>query len=338
MRAFEIVAGSSSLEGLRRCERPTPEPMPTQILVRMQAASLNYRDLLVARGHYMGGPLAANTVPLSDGVGEVVAVGGAVTRFRKGDRVSGTFFRGWNDGAPPRRNLVSLGAPPADGMLAEAVIFDEEDAVAVPASLSAVAAATLPCAAVTAWRSLVDIGRVEPGETVLLLGTGGVSMFALQFARMAGARVIITSSSDEKLERARALGADGCINYRTTPAWDQEAIKLTNGRGADHVLDVGGSATLSQSIASVAIGGHVAMIGVISGFGSPCSPYGLLGKQATLSGVYVGSRGHFERMNQAIAAHELQPVIDSEFGFDEAPDAYRRLESGAHVGKVVIRF
>ena len=210
--------------------------------------------------------------------------------------------------------------------------------MAVPPQLSAAAAATLPCAAVTAWRSLIDIGRVAPGESVLLLGTGGVSMFALQFARMAGARVIITSSSDEKLTRARALGADDCINYRATPAWDQQVIKLTGGRGVDHVLDVGGSGTLSQSIASVAIGGKVAMIGVITGFGSPCSPYGLLGKQASLTGVYVGSRGHFERMNQAISMHRLQPVIDSEFGFDEAPAAYRRLESSAHVGKVVIHF
>lgn len=337
MRAYEIVAGSNSLDGLRRCERPDPKPQPTQILVRIQAASLNYRDLLVARGHYMGGAVAANTVPLSDGVGEIVAMGAAVTRFRIGERVAGTFFRGWNDGKPPCGALTALGAPPADGVLADFAVFDQQDAVAVPAHLSAAGAATLPCAAVTAWRSLIDIGRIAPGETVLVLGTGGVSVFALQFARLAGARVLVTSSSDAKLARAQALGADGCINYRTTPEWDAEVLKLTGGRGVDHVLDVGGAGTLARSIGSVAVGGRVAMIGVLTGVGATGSPYGLLGKQASLHGVYVGSRGHFDSMNAAIAAHRLEPVIDCEFSFDDAPAAYRHLESGAHFGKVVIR-
>jgi NADPH:quinone reductase-like Zn-dependent oxidoreductase len=337
MRAYEIVAGSSSLDGLRRCERPDPVPRPTQILVRIQAASLNYRDLLIARGHYMGGTVVANTIPLSDGAGDVVAVGSAVTRFRVGERVAGTFFRGWLDGKPPRGPLVALGAPPADGVLAELAVFDEQDAVAVPAHLSAAGAATLPCAAVTAWRSLVDIGRVAPGESVLVLGTGGVSTFALQFARLAGARVLVTSSSDEKLARAKALGADGCINYRSHPEWDREVLKLTDGRGVDHVLDVGGSGTLTRSIGSAAAGGRIAMIGVLTGVGAPVNPYGLLGKQASLHGVYVGSRGHFEHMNAAIAVHRLEPVVDREFAFDEALAAYRHLESGAHVGKVVIR-
>src|SRR5277367_2934856 len=176
MRAYEILAGSSTLDGVRLCERPDPEPLATQILVRIQAASLNYRDLLIPRGHYMGGTVAANTVPLSDGAGEVVAVGAAVTRFRVGDRVAGTFFRGWIDGRPPRGPLISLGAPPADGVLAELAVFDEQDAVPIPSHLSWTRAATLPCAAVTAWRSLVDIGCIAPGETVLVLGTGGVSM------------------------------------------------------------------------------------------------------------------------------------------------------------------
>ncbi len=336
MRAYEIVAGSNSLDGLRRCERPDPKPQPTQILVRIQAASLNYRDLLIARGHYMGGAVAANTVPLSDGVGEIVAMGASVTRFRIGERVAGTFFRGWNDGKPPSGPLTALGAPPADGVLAEFAVFDHQDAVAVPAHLSAAGAATLPCAAVTAWRSLIDIGRIAPGETVLVLGTGGVSVFALQFARLAGARVLVTSSSDAKLARAQALGADGCINYRTTPEWDIEVLKLTGGRGVDHVLDVGGAGTLGRSIGCVAVGGRVAMIGVLTGVGAAGSPYGLLGKQASLHGVYVGSRGHFDSMNAAIAAHRLEPVIDREFSFDDAPAAYRHLESGAHFGKVVI--
>ena len=294
MRAYEIVAGSSSLDGLRRCERPDPKPLSTQILVRMQAAALNYRDLLIPRGHYMGGAVAANTIPMSDGAGEVIAAGSAVTRFRVGERVAGTFFRGWMDGRPPRGPLAALGAPPVDGVLAELVVFDEQDAVAVPAHLSAAAAATLPCAGVTAWRALVD-GHIAAGESVLVLGTGGVSIFALQFARLAGARVIVTSSSDEKLARAKALGVDGGVNYRTHPEWEREVLKLTDGRGVDHVVDVGGSGTLAKSIGSVAVGGRVAMIGVLTGVGAAGSPYGLLGKQASLNGIFVGSRGHFER-------------------------------------------
>ena len=337
MRAYEIVAGSSSLDGLRRCERPDPKPLPTQILVRMQAASLNYRDLLIPRGHYMGGAVAVNTIPMSDGAGEVIAVGSAVTRFRVGERVAGTFFRGWNDGKPPRGPLAALGAPPADGVLAELVVFDEQNAVALPAHLSAASAATLPCAGVTAWRALAD-GHIAPGESVLVLGTGGVSIFALQFARLAGARVIVTSSSDEKLARAKSLGADGCINYRAHPEWEREVLQLTDGRGVDHVVDVGGAGTLAHSIGSVAVGGRVAMIGVLTGVGAAGSPYGLLGKQASLNGIFVGSRGHFERMNAAISVNKMQPIVDREFGFDDAPAAYRHLESGAHFGKVVIRF
>jgi NADPH:quinone reductase-like Zn-dependent oxidoreductase len=337
MRAYEIVAGSSTVDGLRRCERPDPKPQPSQILVRIHAVSLNHRDLLIARGHYMGGAVSADTIPLSDGAGEVTAVGSAVTRFRVGDRVAGTFFRGWTDGKPPRRPLIALGAPPADGVLAEFAVFDEQDAVAVPAHLSWAAAATLPCAAVTAWRSLIDFGTLAPGETVLLLGTGGVSVFGLQFALLAGARVLITSSSDEKLARAKALGADGCINYRTHPEWDREVLKLTEGRGVDQVLDVGGSGTLSRSIGSIAIGGRVAMIGVLTGVGAAGTPYGLLGKQGSLQGIYVGSRGHFERMNAAISAHRLEPIVDREFAFDDALAAYRHLQSGTHFGKVVIR-
>jgi NADPH:quinone reductase-like Zn-dependent oxidoreductase len=285
----------------------------------------------------MGGAVAVNTIPMSDGAGEVIAVGSAVTRFRIGERVAGTFFRGWNDGKPPRGPLAALGAPPADGVLAELVVFDEQNAVALPAHLSAASAATLPCAGVTAWRALAD-GHVAPGESVLVLGTGGVSIFALQFARLAGARVIVTSSSDEKLARAKSLGADGCINYRAHPEWEREVLQLTDGRGVDHVVDVGGAGTLAHSIGSVAVGGRVAMIGVLTGVGAAGSPYGLLGKQASLNGIFVGSRGHFERMNAAISVNKMQPIIDREFGFDDAPAAYRHLESGAHFGKVVIRF
>jgi NADPH:quinone reductase-like Zn-dependent oxidoreductase len=337
MRVFEIVAGSTTFDGLKRAERADAKVQARQILVRIQAASLNFRDLMIARGHYMGGAAAANTVPLSDGSGEVVAIGANVKRFRIGDRVAGTFFRSWIDGPPPSGPLTALGATPTDGVLADLVAFDEQDAVMVPAHLTAEQAATLPCAGVTAWRALIENGRVSPGETVLLIGTGGVSIFALQFARLAGARVLVISSSDEKLERARALGADGCINYRTTPEWDGEVLRLTHGHGVDHVIEVGGAGTLNRSMAAVAAGGRIQLIGVLTGRGEPLSPYGLLGKQASVQGVYVGSRGAFERMNAAITAHRLVPVIDRVFDFEQAPAAYRHLEQAAHFGKVVLR-
>jgi NADPH:quinone reductase-like Zn-dependent oxidoreductase len=338
MRAYEIVAGSTSLDGLKRTTRPDPVPQAGQILVKMQAVSLNFRDLMIARGHYFGGAVSANTIPVSDGTGEVVAVGNAVTRFRVGNRVCGTFFRGWIDGRTPPGPVVSLGAPPADGVLADLAVFHEQDTVAVPPHLSPEAAATLPCAAVTAWHGLVDNARVTSGETVLIIGTGGVSIFALQLARLAGARALVISSSDEKLARARKLGAEDGINYRTTPEWDAEVLRLTQGRGVDHVVEVGGAGTLGRSINAAAIGGRIQLIGVLTGRGGePPSPYGLLGKQASIQGVFVGSRGHFERLNAAIAANRLEPVIDRVFSFEEAPAAYRHLEHGAHFGKVVIR-
>jgi NADPH:quinone reductase-like Zn-dependent oxidoreductase len=337
MRVFEIVAGSTTFDGLKRSERPDPQVQPHQILVRIQAASLNFRDLMIARGHYMGGAVPASTIPLSDASGEVVATGAEVNRFTIGDRVAGTFFRGWIDGRPPAGPLTALGASPTDGVLADLVTFDEQDAVAVPADLTAEQAATLPCAGVTAWHALIENGAVTPGETVLLIGTGGVSIFALQFARLAGARVLVISSSDQKLERARALGADGCINYRKTPEWDREVLRLTQGRGVDHVVEVGGAGTLGRSMSAAAAGGRIQLIGVLTGRGEDLSPYGLLGKQASIQGVYVGSRGQFERMNAAISAHRLVPVVDHVFGFDEAPAAYRHLEQSSHFGKVVIR-
>ncbi|MGC2030735.1 MAG: NAD(P)-dependent alcohol dehydrogenase [Steroidobacteraceae bacterium] len=338
MRVFEVLAGSTSLDGLRAADRPQPTAAPRQILVRMQAASLNYRDLMLAKGHYGGGPVRVTTIPLSDGVGEVVSIGSEVTRFRVGDRVAGTFFRDWSDGPPGNSPHVAIGAPPADGVLAEYAVFDEQDAVAVPSHLSAEAAATLPCAGVTAWRALVDFGRVAPGETVLLIGTGGVSIFALQFARLAGARALIISSSDAKLARARALGAEAGINYRTTPDWEREVVRSTGGIGVNHIIEVGGAGTLGRSMDCLAVGGRIALIGVLTGNASQPSPYPLLRKQASVQGVFVGSRGHFERMNAAVAGNRLEPVVDRVFPFDQAPEAYRYLESGVHFGKVVVRF
>jgi NADPH:quinone reductase-like Zn-dependent oxidoreductase len=337
MRAYEIIAGSTGVDGLRRCDRPEPQTAPGQILVRMRAASVNFRDLAIVRGQYFGGPLQHNTVPLSDGAGEVIAIGEGVTRFRVGDRVAGTFFRNWIAGPPLPGPRVALGAPPADGVLSEYALFGEQDAVAVPAHLSFEAASTLPCAGVTAWHALMDIGHVQPGHSVLVLGTGGVSIFALQFARLAGARVLATSSSDDKLARARKLGAAAGVNYRATPNWEQEVLRLTDGRGVDLIVEVGGGGTLGRSIQAIGIGGKIALIGVLSGHSTDANPLGLMTKYASLHGVFVGSRSMFERMNAAIAGNSLEPVIDRVFAFDEAAEAYRHLERGAHFGKVVIR-
>jgi NADPH:quinone reductase-like Zn-dependent oxidoreductase len=337
MRAYEVVAGSAGIDGLRRCERPEPQVAAGQILVRMRAVSLNYRDLMILRGQYGGGPVKQDTVPLSDGAGEVVAVGVDVSRFRVGDRVAGTFFRHWIDGPPLPGPRVALGAPPVDGVLADYVAFDEQDAVAIPAQLTLEQGATLPCAAVTAWHALVVTAGVRPGQTVVVLGTGGVSIFALQFARLAGARVLVTSSSDEKLAHATALGASGCINYRTMPDWDREVMNLTGGRGADCVVEVGGTGTLGRSMQALGIGGRILLIGVLTGRSGDVNPYLLMGKNASLHGIFVGSRAMFERMNAAIECNGMVPVIDRSFDFDEAAEAYRYLERGAHFGKIVIR-
>jgi NADPH:quinone reductase-like Zn-dependent oxidoreductase len=337
MRAYEIIAGSQGLDGLRRCERPDPQAAAGQLLVRVRAASLNFRDLLIARGQYFGGSLQHSTVPMSDGAGEVVAIGAGVTRFRIGDHVAGTFFRNWIGGPPLPGPRIALGAPPADGVLAEYAVFDEQDAVKVPGHLSFEAASTLPCAAVTAWHALMVIGHVQPGDSVLVLGTGGVSMFALQFARLAGARVLVTSSSDDKLARARALGAADGVNYRTTPNWEQEVLRLTDGRGVDCIIEVGGGGTLGRSIQAIGMGGRICLIGVLTGHSGDANPFGLMTKYASLHGVFVGSRSMFEKMNAAIATNALEPVIDRVFAFDQAADAYRHLERGAHFGKVVIR-
>ena len=336
MRAYEIVASSVGLEGLRRCERPDPEAHAGQILVRLRAASLNFRDLLMVRGKYSAGGQKQAVVPLSDGAGEVVATGPGVTRFRVGDRVAGTFFRHWIAGPPPQPQ-VALGASPVDGVLAEYAVFGEHDAVSVPSHLSFEAASTLPCAAVTAWHALMVIGHVQPGDTVLLLGTGGVSVFALQFARLAGARVLMTSSSDDKLAHARAMGAAAGVNYRATREWQHEVLRLTDGRGVDHIVEVGGSGTLGRSIQAIGSCGRIYLIGVLTGVAADANPYALMSKYASIHGVFVGSRTMFEKMNAAISINVLEPVIDRVFAFDEAVAAYRHLEHGAHFGKVVIR-
>ena len=336
MRVHEIPAGGRSIDALRCVERPDPEPGPGQVLVRVRAASLNFRDQAVITGNYFGGVVQRDIIPLSDGAGEVVAVGRDVKRLRAGDRVAGTFFLGWVDG-PPAGSFAARGAPPADGMLAEYVLLDEQDAVPIPPSLSFEEAATLPCAAVTTWHGLIETCHVRPGDTVLALGTGGVATFALLFGRAAGARVILTSSSDEKLERARALGAWGTINYRQHPDWEKQVLEMTGGAGATHVVETGGPGTLAKSMQAVAYGGHIALIGVLAGLQGDTNPHPIMRKGASLHGIFVGNRAMFERMNTAIEVNGLRPVVDRVFGFEEAAEAYRYQQSASLFGKVVIR-
>ena len=333
MRAYQLT-DQSGFGSLQINDLPIPVPGAGEVLIRVRATSLNYRDLMVADGRY--GRVAVPLIPLSDGAGEVVELGEGVTRWEAGDRVAGSFFQGWLAG-PFRKGIMETalgGALP--GMLAEYVVLSSDGLVAVPPHLDFEAAATLPCAAVTAWNALVTQGGVGPDDTVLLLGTGGVSIFALQIAKLRGARVIITSSSDTKLDRARQLGADEIINYRTTLEWEKQVFLLTGKRGVNHVVEVGGAGTLVKSLRSLAPGGIVSLVGGVSGFTSDVPLLDIIGKCALLRGIYVGSREMFEAMNIAFGTHRIQPVIDKVFAFEEAGEAYRFQQSGSHFGKVVI--
>jgi NADPH:quinone reductase-like Zn-dependent oxidoreductase len=335
MRAYRLheFGGSDAL----RCEDlPSPKPGPGQVLVRLRAASLNYRDLMIARGIY-NPRLKLPIIPLSDGAGEVVATGDGATRFKAGDRVVACFAPAWLDGPPTEaKGRSALGAD-AGGVLAEEVVLPEDGLLLIPAHLGFAKAATLPCAAVTAWNALVENGGIKPGDTVLVQGTGGVSLFALQFAKLAGATVIATSSSDEKLARVRALGASEVINYKTNTDWDKRVRELTGGQGVDLIVEVGGAGTLPKSVRAARLGGYIALIGVLSG-GGEFNPISILMKSIRLQGIFVGSRRMFEDMLRAVEASQLQPVVDRVFPFDQAVDALKHLESGAHFGKVVIGF
>ena len=336
MKAYEIQNDKQGLDVLTLVERPQPQPKTRQILVKIKAASLNYRDLLVAKGTY-GSKSVKPIVPLSDGAGEVVAVGEGVTRVKVGDRVAGIFMQTFISGelTPEKANSALGGA--IDGVLAEYVVFDEQSVVKIPAHLSYEEAATLPCAAVTAWNAMVAEGQIKAGDTILLQGTGGVSLFGLQFAKMMGAQVILTSSTDEKLNRAIQLGADVGINYKTTLDWEEKVWHLTDGRGVDLVVEVGGAGTLSKSLRAVRYGGKVAMIGVLTGVAGDVSTGAILHKHIRVQGIYVGSRDLFEDMNRSISLHRMKPIIDRVFPFHEAREALAYLESGAHFGKIVIR-
>lgn len=334
MRVFELQ-NKTGLAALTLAERDDPHPGPEQVLVQMRAATLNYRDALVINGLYNPN-LPLPFIPLSDGVGSVIAVGQNVTRVKTGDRVAGSFVQNWLSGEIPGK-VVTLGAD-RDGVLSQHVLLHQDGVVRVPEHLTDEEAATLPCAAVTAWSALMAQGALKPGDTVLVQGTGGVSLFALQFARLAGAHVIVISSSEEKLERARMLGASEGINYKRTPDWDTEVLKLTGGKGVDYVVEVGGAGTLPRSLNAVRAGGQVSLIGILSGISAEISTLPILMKQVRVQGVYVGSRATFEQMNKAIALHKLKPVIDRVFPFEEAIGAFRYMEKGGHVGKICIRF
>lgn len=334
MKAYELKA-VQSLDSITRVEREAPKPGVGQILIRTRAWSLNFRDTLVARGAY-GGPPKAGLIPLSDGVGEVVEVGAGVHRVKVGDRVAGCFMQEWLAGEIHPRAAVSALGGAIDGMLAEYVVLSQEGVVQVPAHLTDEEAACLPCAAVTAWNALVCESRIKAGDTVVLLGTGGVSLIGLQLAKMHGARTIITSSSDEKLELAKKLGADATVNYRSTPDWEKAVVEFTGGRGADIVLEVGGVGTFDKSLASLRLGGHLCLIGVLTGVTGSVTTAAILRRGIRVHGIYVGSREMFEDMNRAIAVHGMRPPIGRRFGFEEARAAYDYLASAAHSGKVTI--
>ena len=331
MRAYRLTPGEG-IDGIAAAELPDPEPGSGELLIRVRAASLNYRDLMLARAN------REPIVPLSDGAGEVVAAGESASHFGIGDRVTGCFFRGWTDGpGTPSNTREALGGGSTDGTLAELIALPESAVVATPAHMTDEEAATLPCAAVTAWCLMFEVARLRPGQSVLLLGTGGVSIAGLQLAAVAGVRSIVTSSSDEKLARAREHGADETINYRERPDWERAVRDLTGGEGVDLTLEVGGEGTFARSTAATRFGGDIALIGGLARDEADARSAPLPGRGQRATRIYVGSRAMFEAMNRALALREVRPVVDRVFAFGEAAEAYRYLESQAHFGKVVIR-
>ncbi|MBN2243827.1 MAG: NAD(P)-dependent alcohol dehydrogenase [Acidobacteria bacterium] len=333
MKAYQIE--EFGLDGLRIADRPKPEPGPRQVLIRMQAWSLNYRDLLTAKGLY-NPRLKMPRIPFSDGAGEVVAVGTEVTSVKPGDRVTSTFFEGWKSGAATDATArTALGAE-REGVLAEYAALDEDGVIPMPAHLTYAEASTLPCAALTAWNALVAEGKINSGDTILTLGTGGVSIFALQFARMHGARVVITSSSDEKLAKARQLGAVHTINYKNTPDWGKKVREFAGGRGVDLVVEVGGGGTFNQSAAALRRGGTMSLIGVLAS-GGGANVLSILMNGIRVQGIFVGSGEMFAAMNRAVEANQMHPVIDRIFAFDKAREALEYMESARHFGKICIQ-
>jgi NADPH:quinone reductase-like Zn-dependent oxidoreductase len=333
MRAFQI--SQFGLEDLRSVELPDPAPGAGEVLIRVQAVSLNFRDLMMVRGQY-DPKLHFPRIPVSDGAGDIVEIGSGVTRLRVGDRVTGLFSQNWQEGPPSAAKSRGALGGDIDGMLAEYVVLPENGAIPFPTHLSYEEASTLPCAALTAWHALIEAARIKPGDNVVIQGTGGVSIFALQFAKLCGARVLGTSSSDDKLEKAKQLGLDEGLNYRQQPKWAAWVKERTNGLGADVIVEVGGAGTLSESLKAVCVGGIIAQIGVLSGTEEKLSVTPILMRQSHIAGINVGSRAMMESMNRALELHQLKPIIDGVFPFHETLAAYRHLESGKHFGKVVI--
>ena len=334
MKVWRIL--QFGIENLELADLPDPRPERGEVLVKIHAVSLNFRDLMVVVGKY-NPKMHLPRIPASDGAGEIAAVGEGVTRVKVGDRVAGIFMQNWIDGPGDAAKIRGAVGGDIDGMLAESVVLREDGVVRIPEHLSFEEAATLPCAAVTAWNAVVHAGGLKAGDAVLIQGTGGVSIFALQFAKLLGARVLGTSSSDRKIEHAKRLGLDAAVNYRVHPNWDQWVMEQTSGRGADLVVEVGGAGTFTRSLRSVRIGGVVAQIGVLSQSTDGIEIPLLLHKQVNLRGIYVGSRADFEEMNRAISQHRLKPAIDEVVSFDHLPDALRRMQAGAHFGKLVVK-
>jgi NADPH:quinone reductase-like Zn-dependent oxidoreductase len=335
MRRYQL-GKLGNLDALKVVEAEEPRPGPGQVVVRMRACALNHRDLNIISGTYTSVAIKPGAIPVSDGAGEVVAVGQGVTRWKAGDRVAPIFVQRWLGGDLLPEYMPSALGGPSDGVLAEQIVLPEEGLVRIPSHMSFEQAATLPCAAVTAWNALLVRGALTPGQTLVTLGTGGVSLFAAQIALMSGARVIATTGSDEKITRLKALGIADVINYRTVPEWDARIRELTGGRGADLVVEVGGPGSLARSIGAIRYCGHVSVVGTLAGKAT-IDPGALFAKRASMCGIQVGSRDMFEAMNRAMEFRKLEPLIDRVFDFNDARAAYEHLASGKHFGKVVIR-
>ena len=333
MKAMQIE-GAYGLDNLKLSDRAPVSPGPGQVRLRMKSASLNYRDLITVMG--FAGQYPLPLVPLSDGCGIVEETGPGVTRVKAGDRVAPLFFQTWLSGGPTLEGLSGALGGPIDGCLQESMTLSEQGVAKVPGYLSDAEVACLPCAGLTAWRSLIVEGGLKAGETVVVQGTGGVSLFALQFAKAAGAEVIVTSSSDEKLARAKALGADHLVNYKEHPSWSKKIRELTNGRGADHVVEVGGAQTLQESLRSIRLGGHVSIIGVLSGPVKDLQIVQIMGGNARVQGITVGSRAMFEDMCRALALHTIRPVVDKSFALEDAKAAFATMQGQGHFGKITI--
>lgn len=336
MRAYQ-VQNDGGFENLTQVTLPDPDCGPHDVKIRFRAASLNYRDFGVAQGGYYRNN-ACPVIPVSDGAGQIVEVGAEVTQWQVGQRVSPIFVRDWIDGPATDDALRTCLGGGIDGVLAEFGVFPEASVVAIPDELTDAQAATLPCAAVTAWHALMVSGNLQADQTVLLLGTGGVSIFALQIAKAVGAQVIVTSSSDEKLEIVKGMGADQFVNYRTHPDWHKEVMRLTGGVGVDHVVEVGGPGTLERSLKCTRVAGHVHLIGLLDSPAARVGPMAAVMNLITVRGIYVGSREMHEQLLRFLVEHRLEPLIDRSFGFDQAVDAYRHLASQQHMGKIVIEF